>query len=214
LIALCEIFEQVPEYGNEWFNYLCSNECSLFEAYFKCMLPDENQLKKLIDLTSGDRDIAEERQEDMLHLGVAILAAFTYVPLNVTNEAQAFKLKVSKFLSNKLLEVTNLTFTENWLIFLRHPTSSVNVLKALYSLCMSNSSVCLYLAKNENHMNALYDILSEKIELIPTVLNEVIEIAINIMSTIIIQLFELPVNGDNSLTYVFKLLIYILNLKN
>lgn len=163
------------------------------------MLPDENQLKKLTELT-GDRALAEERQEDMLHLGVAILAAFTYVPLNVSQQAQSHKLKVSKYLSQKLLEASNITFTENWLIFLRHPTSSINVLKALYSLCMSNSSMCLYIAKSESHMSAICDILSEKIESIPVVLNEIIEIAINTLSTIIIQLFEIPMNGSNSLT--------------
>ena len=200
LIALCEIFEHVPEYSVEWFNYLCSSECTIFDAYFRCILPDENQLKKLIEITKGDREIAEERQEDLLHLGVAILAAFTYVPLNVSPQSQIQKIRVSKVVSAKLLELNNLTFTENWLIFLRHPTSSVNVLKALYSLCMANPSMCLYLAKSEMHMSALCDILSEKIETIPAVLNEVIEIAINTMSTIIIQLFEIPINGDNSLT--------------
>ena len=87
------------------------------------MLPDENQLKKLIEITKGDREIAEERQEDLLHLGVAILAAFTYVPLNVSPQSQIQKIRVSKVVSAKLLELNNLTFTENWLIFLRHPTS-------------------------------------------------------------------------------------------
>lgn len=190
----------MPEHGIEWFDHVCSSECTIFDAYFKCMLPDENQLRKLIELTKGDREIAEERQEDLLHLGVAILAAFTYVPLNVSLQAQAQKIRVSRLVGAKLLESNNLTFTENWLIFLRHPTSSVNVLKALYSLCMASPSMCLYLAKSEIHMNALCDILSEKIETIPAVLNEVIEIAINTISTIIIQLFEIPINGDNSLT--------------
>ena len=197
LISLCEIFEQIPEYGSEWFSLVCSttNETNLFDAYFRCMLPDEMQLQKLIELTKGDRDLAEERQEDLLHLGVAILAAFTYIPLNVTFKAQALKFRVSKFLAGKLLETTNLTFTENWLVFLRHPTSCINVLKALYSTCMSSSNMCLYLSKSNIHMNGLYDILSEKIELPVIVVNEIIEITIHIICTIIIQLFEMPING-------------------
>lgn len=194
---MCEIFEQMPEYGNEWFSLVCSatNDTHLFDSYFKCMLPDETQLQKLIELTKGDRDLAEERQEDLLHLGVAILAAFTYVPLNVSSKAQALKYKVSKFLASKLLEPSNLTFTENWLVFLRHPTSCINVLKALYSTCMSSSSMCLFLSKSITHMTALYDILSDKIELPMIVVNEIVEIAIHIVSTIIIQLYEIPVNG-------------------
>ena len=201
LISLCEIFEQMPEYGHEWFSLVCSatNDTHLFDSYFKCMLPDETQLQKLIELTKGDRDLAEERQEDLLHLGVAILAAFTYVPLNVTFKAQSLKYKVSKFLAEKLLETSNLTFTENWLVFLRHPTSCINVLKALYSTCMSSSSMCLFLSKSTAHMNALSDILSEKIELPVIVVNEIIEIAIHIVSTIIIQLYEMPVNGGDGL---------------
>lgn len=96
LISLCETFEQLPEYGCEWFNYACSSECNLFNAYFKCMLPDEAQLQKLIEATKCDRTAAEERQEDILHLGVAILAAFTYLPLHVPEEAEEFKYKVEE----------------------------------------------------------------------------------------------------------------------
>ena len=84
----------MPEYGTEWFNYACSNECGLFNAYFKCMIPDDSQLQKLIELTKGDRTMAEERQEDILHLGVAILAAFTYLPIHIPEEAEEFKFKV------------------------------------------------------------------------------------------------------------------------
>ena len=162
---MCEIFEQVPEYATEWFSLVCSNtgECRLFDAYFKCMLPDDTQLQKLLELTKGDREAAEERQEDLLHLGVAILAAFTFIPLNVPYKAQVQKIKVSKYLSSKLLEPFNLTFTENWLVFLRHPTSCINVLKALYSLCMANPSMCLYISKKNVLMTAIYDILSDKV---------------------------------------------------
>lgn len=127
------------------------------------MLPDEKQLKKLTELLNGDRSLAEERQEDLLHLGVAILAAFTYVPLNVSLKSQNQKFKVSKFISQKLLESNNLNFTENWLVFLRHPTSSINVLKSLYSLCMANPNICLYLSKNVAHLNTLCDIITDKV---------------------------------------------------
>ena len=142
---------------------MTTSEIHLFDSYFQCMLPDETQLQKLMELTKGDRDLAEERQEDLLHLGVAILAAFTYVPLNLSSAAQAQKYKVSKYLSSKLLEASNQTFTENWLIFLRHPTSCINVLKALYSMCMSNPAMCLFVSKRASHMSALYDILAEKV---------------------------------------------------
>lgn len=172
------------------------------------MLPDETQLQRLVEFTKGDRDLAEERQEDLLHLGVAILAAFTYIPLNVKSKAQSLKLKVSKFLAGKLLETSNLTFTENWLVFLRHPTSCINVVKALYSTCMSSSQICLYLSKSSFHMNALYDILSEKIELPIIIVNEIVEITIHVICTIIIQLFEMPINGAfeaTSLTQVSNL---------
>lgn len=162
------------------------------------MLPDDIQLQKLIEITKGDKEAAEERQEDLLHLGVAILAAFTYVPLNVSFKAQVQKIKVSRFLSKKLLEPSNLTFTKNWLVFLRHPTSCINVLKALYSLCMSNQNMCLYIAKQNAQISAIYDILSEKIELPPMVVNEIIEIAIHLMSTIIIQLFEMPITESST----------------
>lgn len=129
------------------------------------MQPDEAQMLKLIEAAAqGDRNLAEEMQEDFLHLGVAILAAFTYVPLNVSIKTQAQKHKVSKYLSAKLLEPVNLKFTENWLVFLRHPTSCINVLKGLYSMCMVNANICLFVSKRTILMEALLDILAEKVQ--------------------------------------------------
>lgn len=166
LISLCETFEQLPEYGYEWFNFACSNECNLFNAYFKCMLPDEAQLQKLIEVTDNNRSLAEQREEDILHLGVAILAAFTYLPLHIADEAEVFKSKVSIFLSKKLLHPSNLTFTNNWLIFLRHHMSCSNVIKALYSICMNSPDMCMFIAKSNTHLSSLYDIIAGKVRVL------------------------------------------------
>jgi hypothetical protein len=162
LISLCEIFEQAPNYASEFFSLVIRPDNHLFNSYIKCMVPEEAQLLKLIELTKGDRILAEERQEDLLHLGVAILAAFTFVPLNCSPRSAVQKYKVSKYLAAKLLDHANMRFTENWLIFLKHSTSCINVLKAVYSLCLASQPICLYLAKNQIAMNAIYDILSDK----------------------------------------------------
>jgi hypothetical protein len=163
---LCEIFEQVPNYASEFFSLVIRPDNRLFDSYIKCMIPEEAQLSKLIELTKGDRILAEERQEDLLHLGVAILAAFTFVPLNCSSKSAVQKFKVSKYLAAKLLDHSNTRFTENWLIFLKHSTSCINVLKAVYSLCMASQPLCLYLAKNQIAMNAIYAILSDKVNII------------------------------------------------
>jgi hypothetical protein len=164
------------------------------------MLPSERQLAKLIELAKGDQQVAEERQEDLLHLGVALLAAFTYVPLNVSSKSQVQKFKVSLHLAEKFLLPGNHEFAENWLSFLRHPTSSINVLKSLYSMCMASSNMCLYLSKNVEHLSTLSDIVTDKVESLPVVVNELIEIAIHTMSTIIIQLYDMPMSASASLT--------------
>lgn len=164
---MCEIFEQLPVYSNEWYSIVCQDNVpdgvDFFQAYFNCMLPDDLQMKTLLELTQGDRKLADEMQEDFLHLGVAILAAFTFVPLNVSERIQAQKSRVSKYVSAKLLQPVNMGFTHNWLVFLRHPTSSINVLKALYSFCQSSSSMCAFIAKSESHFNALCEIFGEKV---------------------------------------------------
>lgn len=169
------------------------------------MIPDENQLSKLTELFKGERELAEERQEDLLHLGVAILAAFTYIPLNISVKAEVEKYKLSKYLADLLLGPSNMTFSENWLVFLRHPSSCINVIKALYSLCMSSPHICLFIAKRADHMNAIYDIIGEKIELPAMIVNEVIEIAIQTINTIIIQLYDMPIAASASLTQVSAL---------
>lgn len=174
---MCEIFEQLPTYASEWYTLVCNNEgahqppasaihdnsVDFFQAYFKCMLPDDLQMKALLEFAQGDRKLADEMQEDFLHLGVAILAAFTFVPLNVSERVQAQKSRVSKHVAAKILQPANMSFTHNWLVFLRHPTSSINVLKALYSLCLVSPNVCAFVAKSENHFNSLCEIFSQKV---------------------------------------------------
>ena len=127
------------------------------------MNQDDAQLKKLIEFANGDTNLAQEIQEDFVHLGIAILAALTYVPLNVTNKTQIQKLKVSKFIAGKLIEPYNLGFTENWLLFLKHPNSCINVLKAVYSLCTASPQMCLFISKKSSIMNLrqlILDIIS------------------------------------------------------
>ncbi|CAF0816845.1 unnamed protein product, partial [Brachionus calyciflorus] len=199
LITLCEIMEQHPNEANDWYGYVCSSESTLFDAYIKCMFQDESQLKQIIDFTNGDRKLAEEVQDEFIQLCVAILAAFTYVPLNVSNKTQIQKLKVSKYLANKLMEPYSLNFTDNWLVFLRHPTSCINVLKALYSMCSASPQMCLFVSKKGSIMNTLFDILSEKVELPEMVVNEIIEMAIHTMNVLIIQLYDLPLSNSSSL---------------
>jgi hypothetical protein len=169
LISLCEIYEQVPDYATEWYSLVCSqNEKNLFDSYFKCMLNimdiKTNLNNDLIEMANGDENLANEIREDFIHLGIAIMAAFTYIPVNCAQKTQAQKLSVCKYVSAKLLDAKNMKFTETWLSFgMRHPTSCINVLKALYALCLSSSEMCLLLSKRSDELSALYDILSDKV---------------------------------------------------
>lgn len=186
---MCEILEQHPDDGKDWYGHVCSEESNLFDAFFKCFHQDEQELQKLIDF-AGNRNAAQEIQEDFFHLAIAILAAFTYVPLNVSNKTQIQKLKVSKFLANKLMDMLNTSFTEKWLSFLKHPGSCINVLKAVYSLCMASPKMCVFLTKNNTVMNYLFDVLSEKIQFPEMIVNEIIEMAIHTFVVLIIQLYD------------------------
>jgi hypothetical protein len=128
------------------------------------MLPSENQLKKLTEITNGDRAQAEDRQEDIIHLGVATLAAFCYTPLNVHSHTHLHKQKMSNLISTKLVNIVNKKFTDNWLLFIKHPSSSINVIKALYSMCLVDQNMCLFISKN-SHLKSLFEILSDKVNL-------------------------------------------------
>lgn len=165
---MCEIFEQLPfQYTADWYALVCNETpadgVDFFQTYFKCMLPDDVQMKSLLQVTGGDRKLADEMQEDFLHLGVAILAAFTFVPMNVSDKVPTLKSRVSRLVAGKILQPANASFTHNWLVLLRHPLSSINVLKALYSLCMASPAMCAFVAKSENHFGALCEIFCEKV---------------------------------------------------
>ncbi len=158
--------------------------------------PSPAQLAQLTTLADNDPAAAQERQEDLLHLGVALLAALTFVPLGVSQAAQASKVTVSTRLAQKLLEPAHSSFTEAWLAYLRHPTSSVNVLKSLYSLCMASPHMCLYVSRNLSHLSSLCDIVTDKCQSLPVVVNEIVEMGVHTMSTIIIQLFDMPIDAS------------------
>lgn len=71
---------------------------------------------------------ASNRLFDTVDLAVACLAALTYVPLDVTNQATLLgKAKVAEALGSILCKMK--AAAEDYLLFLRHPTTCVNVLK-------------------------------------------------------------------------------------
>lgn len=140
-----------------------------------------------------------------MHLGVALLAAFTFVPLGVTLEAQAHKVRVSRHLAGRLLQPHHSSFTVDWLTFLRHPTSAVNVLKSLYSMCMASGDMCLHVSRDLAHLSALCDLATDKTEAPSNVANESVELAVHTLSTVIIQLFDMPIRNSSSLTWVLMI---------
>jgi hypothetical protein len=102
-----------------------------------------------------------EKRDDLLHLGVALLAAFSYVPLVLGFKSLAQKFQTSMHISTRL--VANQSFMPFWLSYLRHPSSCINVLKAMYSMCMCSREVCSYIASSKDTIIGLCDILSEKV---------------------------------------------------
>jgi hypothetical protein len=144
----------------------------IIEAYISCM----HSLGETVNVTPATTtttttstaaavaavaDEVVERRDDLLHLGVALLAAFTYVPLSLGLKSLAQKFQTSMRISTRL--VANVSFMRLWLAYLAHPSSCINVLKALYSMCMCSREVCLCIAANKEAVNALCDILSEKV---------------------------------------------------
>ncbi len=160
--------------------------------------PTPTQLAQLTALTNNDPATAQERQEDLVHLGIALLAALTFVPLGVSQLAQDSKVSISNRLAQRLLEPAQSSFTEAWLGYLRHPTSSVNVLKSLYSLCMASPFMCLHISRNLTHLTSLFDIITDKCQSLPVVVNEIVEMGIHTMSTIIIQLLDMPIDASSA----------------
>lgn len=148
---MCEVFEQAPDFSDDWFNAVCGSDetNSLFGAFF--------QHTKLTATEEG------QEGEDYAHLGTALLAAFNYVPVGAPKKLKAQKQSVSRNLSAKLLEPGNAAFIDNWLALLRHPTSCINVLKAMYPMCMSSPAMCAFIARREQDMTNLFDLLSEKV---------------------------------------------------
>jgi hypothetical protein len=158
------VYELHADYSDKWFAYFSnsSDHNSLLDAFF-AMVNNKNIISAIEPTKEGSMADEDEAEQDFFHLCVAVLAALTYVPCYLSKKSYAQKCSVARVVCEKLLENTYSTFTEKWFLYLRHPTSCINSIKTVYSLCMASARMCEFIASQSGLMELLLDILSGKV---------------------------------------------------
>ncbi|XP_071178743.1 serine/threonine-protein kinase 36-like isoform X5 [Mytilus edulis] len=188
----CEAMERDKlKIGNQYFTHLAAKETDAIDAILACCKLEEARLKKLIELTDGNEDMAGERMDMLISLGVTTVAAMVNLPLTA-DDAVDGRRKIGHYLGDKMACKGNEKQTDEFFMLLRHPLFCTNVLKIMYACCQVSTTLCSYISNQVQHMDSLMGILMGKVEIQDMEVNSVIEMILHIYSTIVIQLQTMP----------------------
>ncbi|CAC5416460.1 FU [Mytilus coruscus] len=194
----CEAMERDKlKIGNQYFSHMAAKETDAIDAILACCKLEEARLKKLIEwdileeLTDGNEDMAGERMDMLISLGVTTVAAMVNLPLTA-DDAVDGRRKIGHYLGDKMACKGNEKQTDEFFMLLRHPLFCTNVLKIMYACCQVSTTLCSYISNQVQHMDSLMGILMGKVEIQDMEVNSVIEMILHIYSTIVIQLQTMP----------------------
>ncbi|KAF6036508.1 STK36 [Bugula neritina] len=191
-IYLCEMMDKnITTLPEKFLNGIATNYHHILKSLLRCCHRDDTFIKSFQAEKGVTEEEASNRLFDTVDLAVACIAALTYLPLDVKNPATiSGKSKVAEALGTIISKKRELS--ADYLLFLRHPTTCVNVLKALYMTTQNSLSFCEYFGNEEDHIQSLFTILTGAVEVEDMDLNTCIELAVHILSILVIQLQQVP----------------------
>jgi len=98
------------------------------ESFVRCMCCCVVQC---LAVNAGNSDVAHQRMEDMILLGITSLAGLTYLPLAASEPKHNIKAKVSESFGKVLCEPSLANVTADYLLLLSHPGTCATVLKVI-----------------------------------------------------------------------------------
>jgi len=79
--------------------------------------------------SAGNSDVAHQRIEDIILLGITSLAGLTYLPLTASEPKNNIKLKVAESFGNILCQPSLASVSADYLLLLSHPGTCATILK-------------------------------------------------------------------------------------
>ncbi|XP_067934928.1 serine/threonine-protein kinase 36-like [Watersipora subatra] len=191
-IYLCEMMDKnITTLPEKFLVGIATDYSHILLSLIKCCHRDDTFIKSFQAEKGVTEEEASNRLFDTVDLAVACIAALTYLPLDVKNPATVKgKSKVAEVLGTIICKKKSLA--EDYLLFLRHPTTCVNILKALYNTAQNCVPFCEFFGKEETHVQSLFTILTGAVEVEDMDLNTCIELAVHITSVLVIQLQQVP----------------------
>jgi len=86
-------------------------------------------------LNAGNSDVAHQRMEDIILLGITSLFALIYLPLGASESKINPKAKVAESFGNVLCQPSLAGVTADYLLLLSHPGTCATILKVCQTSC-------------------------------------------------------------------------------
>lgn len=170
---------------------------TLFKSLLDCTRRDDTVASRYHTATvavAASEDEAAEQLFETIDITVAVLAALTYLPLEVGDGESLIrgKREVAAALGVEMLKPDVTPQTDEYLLLLRDPHTCVNVLKAMYNVSQMSPEFCLFAASRDVHMESLLGILQGGVEVDDMDVNTVIELAIHIIVVLLMHSAKVP----------------------
>ncbi|XP_064647326.1 serine/threonine-protein kinase 36-like isoform X2 [Lineus longissimus] len=192
IVYLCETMERTKAgIATSFFSGVASKSGESLEILLRCTQIDSVVLKKLEDIAGSNRDAAVHRQLEMNALACAGLAALAHLP-HETDTGLEGKRKVAHYIGEALCDKKMVDVRDDFLCMITREDTCNNVLKVVYVGCQQSSNFCKFFATNTDHMDSLIHILQGKVPVADMELNSVLELVIHILSTLVVQLQDIP----------------------
>jgi len=82
-------------------------------------------------MNAGNSDVAHQRMEDIILLGITSLSGLTYLPLTASQPKNNPKSKVAEAFGNVLCQPSLASVSADYLLLLSHPGTCATILKVL-----------------------------------------------------------------------------------
>lgn len=136
-------------------------------------------------------------EESEVILCLSCLSAMVHLSL-VASPTDQSKSELALELAELMVSEENQEITDHFFQMITSSEACSNVLSVLYSCYQVSPALCTYTASRDSSLRSLISVLVEEVKVPDMHVNMVIEITIHVLSTIVIQLEELPVILKNS----------------
>lgn len=190
---LCEVMDRNKMFNSHSFYSSLSSKSS---QTLNCVFLGTYDKKLATHQSSIVTDKKPENENEIL-LCLSCLSAMVHLSLIALASDQS-KRKLALELAELMMLERNQEITDHFYQMINSMQTCCNVLRILYSCYQVSPALCAHTAAKDNFVRSLLSVLLGEVDVPDMEMSTVIEITIHILSTIVIQLEQLPIILKNS----------------